>query len=195
MMTPKFIGFCIFLFVTSALVSLSFRDNGAHLRTWLPKTPSHRQPAIKEKPVGPKIAYATFLSATMASEDETLPDEADGYFLGTRVMLYQLLHSRIAGNSSIPVIVLVTEDVSPRKRARLEKDGATVIVVEKLKDVGCDEGQEALYPVGRDDRRIGVADRSDEVLSRRVRLWGQGSSADSPDCTTPDLRRTPARQR
>lgn len=134
-MTPKFIAFCIFLFVTSALISLSFRDNGAHLRTWLPKTPRPKQvTAVKEKPAGPKIAYATFLSATTASDDPDLPDEADGYFLGTRVMLYQLLHSKIAGNSSIPVIVMVTDKISARKRARLEKDGATVIQVERLQN-------------------------------------------------------------
>ncbi|OCK77894.1 glycosyltransferase family 8 protein, partial [Lepidopterella palustris CBS 459.81] len=57
----------------------------------------------------------------------------DGYFVSARVLAYQLLHSpTVRGNISIPFLVLVTEDVSQRKRDRLTRDGATVIQVEKL---------------------------------------------------------------
>ncbi|EMC91306.1 glycosyltransferase family 8 protein, partial [Baudoinia panamericana UAMH 10762] len=48
-------------------------------------------------------------------------------------MAYQLLHSKSAGtNNSIPFLVLCTEDVKRSKRVRLKKDGATVIIVEKV---------------------------------------------------------------
>ncbi|QIW97676.1 hypothetical protein AMS68_003194 [Peltaster fructicola] len=69
----------------------------------------------------------------MLDDTQEVPDDQDGYFVATRVLGYQLLHSKTAGtNSSIPFVVMCTSDVSERKRARLEKDGAKVIVVEGL---------------------------------------------------------------
>ena len=68
-------------------------------------------------------------------ESEAKGDYDDGYYLGTRVLAYQLMHSRTAGtNNSIPFLVMCTEDVSKRKRDRLAKDGATIVLVEKLKE-------------------------------------------------------------
>lgn len=141
---PRTIAFLIFLFLASALITLSLKSS--HWHDYLPKTPgSHKssgkiqsQHAIQS----PKLAYATFLAANANpdrkatdEESEAIIDEDDGYYLGARVLAYQLLHSRSAGtNNSIPFIILCTEDVSPRKRARLTKDGATIELVEKLRE-------------------------------------------------------------
>lgn len=81
-----------------------------------------------------KLAFATFLgsnTAHLADNDDS--DDSDGYYLGTRILAYQLLHApETRSNASIPFIVLTTKDVSKRKRARLTRDGATVVVVDKL---------------------------------------------------------------
>lgn len=131
-MNPKLIALCIFLFLSSAFITLTFKQP-PHLRTWLPHAPSHNAKSAIKAAAAPNVAFATFLSATMLNDKEEVPDEQDGYFVSTRVLAYQLLHSKTAGtNSSIPFVVMCTEEVSERKRARLEKDGATVIVVDKL---------------------------------------------------------------
>lgn len=136
--SPKTVVLCIFLFLASALVTLSFRSpHASHWSSHLRHSNKH-SPATH--PPAPKVAFATFLggnanpdAAATDEESAALNDSDDGYFIGTRVLAYQLLHSPVAGtNSSIPFLVFVTEDVSPRKRARLTKDGATVIQVEKL---------------------------------------------------------------
>lgn len=58
----------------------------------------------------------------------------DGYYQGVRVLQYQLLHNpETRSNSSIPFLVIVTSDVSAHKRARLAADGATVVLVERLR--------------------------------------------------------------
>ncbi|KAF1355361.1 nucleotide-diphospho-sugar transferase, partial [Delphinella strobiligena] len=86
-------------------------------------------------------------------------DNDDGYYVSARVMIYQLLHSPTAAtNTSIPFLVLCTTDVSPRKRARLASDGATVIVVDKL-------AADWVHP---------SADRWRDVLAK-LRLWEQVS--------------------
>lgn len=156
---PKTVILCITLFLGSALITLSLKST--HHRPGSPQTgsnyrlpilrfpssvpsPSHPnkkdRPAVQQSQHSPKVAYATFLAANANPGREptddasaAIEDNDDGYFLGTRVMIYQLLHSKTAGtNNSIPFLVMCTDDVSPRKRARLEADGATVIVVEKL---------------------------------------------------------------
>ncbi|KAF2806225.1 nucleotide-diphospho-sugar transferase, partial [Mytilinidion resinicola] len=76
--------------------------------------------------------------------------ERDVYFESVHVMTYQLLHSPSARRSSsssssmssssssmssskkIDFVVLVTNEVTAPKKARLEKDGATVVVVDRL---------------------------------------------------------------
>ncbi|KAK5123881.1 hypothetical protein LTR85_002077 [Meristemomyces frigidus] len=138
---PRTIALCIFLFLASALVTLSLRS-AHHTGGWLPSVRPGKGSSSRpsQQVLGPKVAFATFLAANAnpdakATDEESaeINDEDDGYFLGTRVLAYQLLHSRTAGtNNSIPFIVLCTEDVSARKRAILKSDGATIIVVEKL---------------------------------------------------------------
>ncbi|KAI9729516.1 MAG: hypothetical protein M1818_008488 [Claussenomyces sp. TS43310] len=77
-----------------------------------------------------KHAFAAFLAAP---SQESKEDSDDVYFVGTRILIYQLLHDPATRtNNSYPFVVLVTEDVAPSKRDRLERDGAQVIVVKKL---------------------------------------------------------------
>ncbi|KAL9073913.1 MAG: hypothetical protein Q9157_004559 [Trypethelium eluteriae] len=81
-----------------------------------------------------RLAYATFLTATMANLDDP-NDEHDLYFIATRILAWQILHSPVtATNRSIPFLVLVTEDISESKRERLTMDGATVVPVEYLRE-------------------------------------------------------------
>jgi alpha-N-acetylglucosamine transferase len=136
---PRNIAVLIFLFLGSALVTLTVKSSNWH--SLVPGRPgrhgaynSHRVQA------SPKFAYATFLAANTNSdrketdaESEAIDDEDDGYYLSARLLAYQLMYSRSAGtNTSIPFIVICTEDVSKRKRARLAKDGAIVKVFDRL---------------------------------------------------------------
>lgn len=144
MANPKTIGLCIFLFLASALVTLTIKQT--HHRT--PFLTTHRKGintsiSTTQQQVlqTHKVAFATFLAANSNpdkkptdEESAAIDDADDGYFVSTRVLAYTLLHSKSAGtNNSIPFIVLCTRDVSKRKRDRLKKDGATVILVEKLR--------------------------------------------------------------
>jgi len=136
---PKTIALCIFLFLASALITLSLKSTTSHHRTspntWLPsirpgKGSGSKSPSSIQ---APKVAFATFLAGNANPDANPNDDNDDGYFLGTRVLAYQLLHSRSAGtNSSIPFLVVCTKDVTKRKRDKLRKEGATVIVVDKL---------------------------------------------------------------
>lgn len=136
---PKTIGLCIFLFLASALITLSFK-NTHHSSQWLPQ--QHRKAkgaANLQKPLKVhQVAFATFLAGSVGrretdEESASINDSDDGYFLGTRVLAYQLLHSKTAGtNNSIPFLVICTKEVSKRKRDRLKADGATVILIERL---------------------------------------------------------------
>lgn len=134
-MNPRLIALCILLFLSSALVTLTLKSS-PHSRSWFPSVPGFKSSHASSSDLPtPKVAFATFLAATTLSPDQgdDVPDEEDGYFLGARVLAYQLLHSTSAGtNASIPFIVACTSDVTPRKRARLERDGATVIVIDKV---------------------------------------------------------------
>lgn len=158
---PKTILLCIGLFLASAMITLSIKSPHHHSsaaqlssNSWLSKLPftstspsthsKKKRPPQKtnQRPLNePKVAFATFLAGNANpsrqntdEESAAIDDTDDGYFIGARVMIYQLLHSKSAGtNASIPVIVLCTKEVSPRKRARLEADGATVVLVDKLR--------------------------------------------------------------
>jgi alpha-N-acetylglucosamine transferase len=136
---PRTLALSIFLFLASALVTLTIKSS--HWHSFIPNVPgSHNHQPNSAHHNGlqtPKVAFATFLAANTNAQNLDNPedeiDDEDGYYLGTRVLAYQLLHSRSAGtNSSIPFIVLCTEDVLKRKRARLEKDGAIIRVVDRL---------------------------------------------------------------
>ena len=77
-----------------------------------------------------EFAFATFIAAP-AKRSKT--DEDDHYFIAARMLAYQLLHDpETKTASSIPFLVLVTEDVSESKRVRLEADGATIVPVDRL---------------------------------------------------------------
>lgn len=78
-------------------------------------------------------AYVTLLAPNPRYDNTTIADDDDEYFVATRVLAYQLLHApQSATNSSIPFIVLCTPDIPESQLARLEKDGATVRVVERI---------------------------------------------------------------
>lgn len=77
-------------------------------------------------------AYAAFLAAP-ANVPNGAQDDDDLYYVGTRMLIYQVLHDPITRtNNGYPFVILVTEDVTQRKRQRLEADGAQVIEVKKL---------------------------------------------------------------
>ncbi|QIX00923.1 hypothetical protein AMS68_006440 [Peltaster fructicola] len=82
--------------------------------------------------IGKRYAYATLLHGPAEVEDDDGSFEKDSYFMATRVLAYQLLHSNISTTADIPFLVLVTEAVTQEKQARLREDGATVIVVDKI---------------------------------------------------------------
>lgn len=78
------------------------------------------------------FAFVAFLADNWQHK-EFDDDNEDIYFYSTRVMGYQLMHNlETRSNTSIPFVVLTTKGVSERKRARLRKDGAVVIVVEDV---------------------------------------------------------------
>lgn len=78
-----------------------------------------------------KNAFVLFLADYSAGTDK--PDEEDHYYIGTRVLVHQLLHnSETRTNTSIPVVILATEDVAPHRIQRLLKDGADVRIVDKI---------------------------------------------------------------
>ncbi|KAF2497998.1 nucleotide-diphospho-sugar transferase [Lophium mytilinum] len=86
-------------------------------------------------PGGRKFAFATFLAPRHPGEPEReLEDtDTDSYFESARVMAYRLLHSPSARSSAkIDFIALVTSEVTQAKKDRLARDGATVVVVDRL---------------------------------------------------------------
>ena len=80
-------------------------------------------------------AYVTLLAPNPKLDNKTVPDDEDEYFVGTRVLAYQLLHAPQTGtNSSIPFVVLATPDIPESKLERLRKDGAIVQVVDRISE-------------------------------------------------------------
>ncbi len=122
---------CIFLFLASALISTSVRSSHPSA-SW--SSHFHTSPQPLPTSSYSKVAFATFLAGDPRNDNDTdTRDGYDGYYLGARVLAYQLLHDPATRTShSIPFLVLVTSDVSQRKRARLAQDGATVIPTDKL---------------------------------------------------------------
>ncbi|KAF2090459.1 glycosyltransferase family 8 protein, partial [Saccharata proteae CBS 121410] len=59
-------------------------------------------------------------------------DDSDPYYLSTRLLAYQLLHSPVRSNLSIDFVVFITDDVSDPKRTRLMRDGASVVLAGKV---------------------------------------------------------------
>lgn len=80
-------------------------------------------------------AFVTLLAPNPKLDNKTVPDDEDEYFVGTRVLAYQLLHApRTGTNTSIPFVVLATPDIPESKLERLRKDGATVKVIERISE-------------------------------------------------------------
>lgn len=108
----------------------NYRDAAVHTAVdiWRPYSPHQKHWHPTElKDIKSKYAYATFLAGNDQSADE------DVYFLGARLLTYQLIHDpKTKSNNSIPFVVIVTKTVSLAKRERLQKDGAVVVEVEDL---------------------------------------------------------------
>ena len=80
-------------------------------------------------------AYVTLLAQNPKLDNKTVPDDEDEYFVGTRVLAYQLLHApRTGTNTSIPFVVLATPDICESKLERLRRDGAIVKVIERISE-------------------------------------------------------------
>lgn len=89
------------------------------------------QPVKPPEPPKPKHAFVTFLSSTTV--DNNKPDDEDVYFVGARILTYQLLHDpKTSTRTNIPFVIAVTRDVPQSKRNRLVEDGADIIEVERL---------------------------------------------------------------
>ena len=79
----------------------------------------------------PKNAYCAFLAEP---NDMIKPGQEDVYFIGIRMLAYQLLHDpETKTNSSIPFVVMVQKEVPESKRDRLRRDGAIVVEVNEIK--------------------------------------------------------------
>lgn len=80
----------------------------------------------------PKNAFCVFL----AEPNEMIkPGQEDVYFIGVRMLVYQLLHdpaTKTSSESPNAFVVLVAPEVTQEKRAQLEADGAIVQEVEHL---------------------------------------------------------------
>lgn len=140
--------FCIaiaLLLLTS--ISLITTYESEHVRAQLPRLPtsltqafssvtslapylfheSTNTPIIHQSSPYFRAAYATFLSAPL---DQTA---VDGYFLGVRTLAYSLLHDpKTRTTHNLPLLVLVTPDVTAAHRDQLAKDGARIIEVPHL---------------------------------------------------------------
>ncbi|KAK6333856.1 hypothetical protein TWF730_004038 [Orbilia blumenaviensis] len=89
-------------------------------------------PEVRNLSADSRVAFATFL-AENTDPTSVGRDNNDMYFVGARMLAYQLLHDpETRTNRSIPFIVLVTSAVSESKRRTLESDGATVIFAEDV---------------------------------------------------------------
>lgn len=84
-----------------------------------------------------KLGYVTWLGKTGNGADQE-----DVYFIATRILVYQILHSPATKSPrGLPIIVMTTPDVAPANRKRLEDDGATVVPIEFV-----EEGMDWLKP-------------------------------------------------
>ncbi|KAI9728938.1 MAG: hypothetical protein M1828_000023 [Chrysothrix sp. TS-e1954] len=165
MPSARVISLCVVLFLASALIPITLRTSHA-TRSWpsiLRQAKSHRLGT--EDSHFQDVAFATLLSGNIRRRESfgrrVIPDdgfnvtreneeedEKDGYFVGARVLTFVLLHHpEIRSKRPIPFIVLVTKDVSHRKRARLAADGAQVVEVAKLGASWVEPGDERFRDV------------------------------------------------
>jgi alpha-N-acetylglucosamine transferase len=73
-----------------------------------------------------KYAYVTLLSGTVDAPEDLAKDN---YFVAVRILIWQLLHNP-STRTQHDVIVMVTPSVTKHRRERLERDGATVMLVD-----------------------------------------------------------------
>ncbi|OAL38462.1 hypothetical protein AYO20_02111 [Fonsecaea nubica] len=74
-----------------------------------------------------KYAYVVYLAPTEKEDAGEEDTEDDVYLTSVRLLIYQLLHDpETRTNNSIPVVVLVSPQVSQSKRRRLEREGAWI---------------------------------------------------------------------
>lgn len=95
-----------------------------------PPSSTHTSVKPQEEEKKEKLAIVTFLSGTLNQKDDDLDN--DNYFVATRMLVWQLLHqedTRVE-RDDIDVLVMVTPSVTESRRARLQKDGATIYPVE-----------------------------------------------------------------
>ncbi|KAF2150183.1 glycosyltransferase family 8 protein [Myriangium duriaei CBS 260.36] len=93
-----------------------------------PREKNAEPKAIRLKDVHSKHAFATFLTGT--NDD---PNRENNYFVGARILTYQLIHApETRSREHIPFIVLVTQEVAEVARERLRQDGAIVVEVPRL---------------------------------------------------------------
>ena len=112
------------------IIVLALTLNPLNLGLSSPTSPSISSPDSKSP-----YAYVTLLAPNPKLDNKTLPDDEDEYFVGTRVLAYQLLHAPKTGtNTSIPFVVLATPDIAESKLERLRRDGATVKVIERISE-------------------------------------------------------------
>ncbi|OXV08426.1 hypothetical protein Egran_03811 [Elaphomyces granulatus] len=79
-----------------------------------------------------RAAVVTFLANQFNGRDNDNDDD-DVYYVGARLIAYQLLHApETRFLNPTPLIVLVTHDVRPSKRQRLMDDGAIVVEVNNI---------------------------------------------------------------
>lgn len=90
-------------------------------------SPAPHHPSLSSE----KLAIVTFLSSTLDKGDDW---ETDEYFLATRLLAWQLLHSPTTKirRENLDFFVVVTPSVSQPRRDRLEKDGAKLWPVDFL---------------------------------------------------------------
>ncbi|KAL2064274.1 hypothetical protein VTL71DRAFT_4768 [Oculimacula yallundae] len=78
-----------------------------------------------------KYAFATILLPPSNNSEDA--EEIDHYLTSTRILNYQLNHSKkTRSRKGIPFLVVVTPDIIPWKRNLLEREGATVIFAERI---------------------------------------------------------------
>lgn len=104
---------------------------------YLSKTPADEgeYTIVEEQPQKRKLAFASFLSIDVGADPG---DMNEGYFISLRIMLYDLFHNpqTSLSDKSITFLVIVTDDIPQKKRELLEKEGALVLRVEKIKGWG-----------------------------------------------------------
>ncbi|KAF2773457.1 nucleotide-diphospho-sugar transferase [Teratosphaeria nubilosa] len=102
-----------------------------HSTAKLPSIPLNTQNS-NDTPAHDGYAFATFLGPRhIPAKERVLAGHEDPYFVGARILAYQLLHAPDT-KSNIPFVVLVPHGVDEEKKRRLQADGAIVQEVDRV---------------------------------------------------------------